>query len=93
MDYYIYYRVRDTQAPPLREKVLPMQAVLRQQYQVGTALKRRPDLHDGCQTWMEVYLAAPEGFDAALADAAVAAQIAPHIDGERHIERFIAVVL
>jgi hypothetical protein len=92
MDYYIYYRVRDAQALSLREKVLPMQAALQRQYQVDTALKRRPDVHNGCQTWMEVYLAAPEGFDAALADASAAAQIAPHIDGERHIERFIAVL-
>jgi hypothetical protein len=92
MDYYIYYRVRDAQALSLREKVMPMQAALQRQYQVGTALKRRPDAHNGCQTWMEVYLAAPEGFDAALADASAGAQIAPHIDGERHIERFIAVL-
>lgn len=92
MDYYIYYRVRDAQALSLREKVLPMQAALQRQYQVDTALKRRPDVHNDCQTWMEVYLAAPEGFDAALADASTAAQIAPHIDGERHIERFIAVL-
>lgn len=92
MDYYIYYRVRDAQAQSLRDKVLPMQAALQRQYRIGTALKRRPDNQDGGQTWMEVYLAVPDGFDAALAEALAAAKIAPQIDGERHIERFIAVL-
>lgn len=91
MDYYIYYRVRDAQAQSLRDKVLPMQATLQQQYQIGTALKRRPDSQDGRQTWMEVYLAVPDDFDAELADALAAAGIPPLIDGERHIERFIAL--
>ncbi|NMM27815.1 MAG: DUF4936 family protein [Glaciimonas sp.] len=92
MDYYIYYQVGDAQAQPLRDKVLPLQAALQQQYQIGTALKRHPDRQDGRQTWMEIYLAVPDGFDAALAAALAAAEIAPLIDGERHIERFIPVL-
>ncbi|MEO6352946.1 MAG: DUF4936 family protein [Burkholderiaceae bacterium] len=92
MDYYIYYRVRDAQALTLRDKVLPMQAALQRQYHIGTALKRRPDKQNGTQTWMEVYLTVPDGFDTALADAIAAAEIAQQIDGERHMERFIAVL-
>ena len=92
MDYYIYYQVGDAQAQHLRDKVLSMQVALQQQYQIGTALKRRPHQQDGHQTWMEVYLAVPDGFDAALAAALAAAEIAPLIDGERHIERFIPVL-
>lgn len=91
MDYYIYYRVSEAQAQSLRGKLLPMQAALRQQCRISTALRRRPDSRDGYQTWMEVYLAVPDGFDATLAEAVAAAEIAPQIDGERHIERFIAV--
>lgn len=92
MDYYIYYRVRAAQAQTLRDKVVPMQAALQRQHRVGTALKRRPDNRDGIQTWMEVYLAVPDGFDAALADAMAAAEITQMIDGERHIERFTAIL-
>lgn len=92
MDYYIYYQVGDTQTQSLRDKVLPMQAALQRQHQIGTALKRRPDLQDGRQTWMEVYLAVPDGFDAVLATAWDDAKITPLIDGERHIERFIPVL-
>lgn len=93
MDYYIYYRVRDAQAALLVVKLLPMQAVLQQQFQIETALKRRPELQNGCQTWMEIYLGAPDAFDAALAEAAATAGVAPYIEGERHTERFMAVVL
>lgn len=93
MDYYIYYRVSAAQAPSLRDRVLQMQAALQQQYRIGAALKRRPECkEDGLQTWMEVYLGVPEDFDAGLAAAVAAARIAPQIDGERHIERFIAVL-
>lgn len=92
MDYYIYYQVGDAQTQSLRDKVLPMQAALQRHYQIGTALKRRPDRQDGRQTWMEVYLAVPDGFDAALAAAWTDAKITPLIQGERHIERFIPVL-
>lgn len=92
MDYYVYYQVRDMDVQSLRDKVLQMQGALQQHYRITTALKRRPDSHDGRQTWMEVYLAVPDGFDAALFAASDAAQITPYIDGERHLERFEAVL-
>jgi hypothetical protein len=54
-----------------------------------TALKRRPEAKDGRHTWMEVYLAVPDGFDAVLERSVEQAQLARLIDGERHAERFM----
>ncbi len=87
MDYYVYYRVHCEQVPSLLPKVRQMQAVLSKCCRV--ALKRRPGQADDCQTWMEVYLAAPEDFELQLAQALLATAIPALISGERHIERFM----
>ena len=87
MDYYVYYRVRCEQVPSLLPKVRQMQAALSRCCRV--ALKRRPEQTDHCQTWMEVYLAAPDDFEAQLAQELLAAAIPALISGERHIERFM----
>ena len=88
-DLYVYYRVRVEHAPLLQTRVLAMQTSLAVEYGIGTALKRRPDEKDGLHTWMEVYLAAPSGFDAALERAAAQAGLADLIDGQRHTEYFM----
>lgn len=52
---------------------------------------RRPEIQDGLQTWMEVYVDVPESFEARLAEAVHSAELATMIEGERHTERFIAI--
>jgi predicted Co/Zn/Cd cation transporter (cation efflux family) len=89
MDLYVYYRVRVGDATPLQAQVATMQARLRREHGVATALKRRPDAKDGRHTWMEVYLAVPDGFDAALERAVEQSKLATLIDGERRAERFM----
>ena len=64
-----------------------MQAALSPCCQV--ALKRRPGQQDDWQTWMEVYLAVPDDFDAQLDQALLAAAIPALMTGERHLERFM----
>jgi hypothetical protein len=88
MDIYIYYRVQDDRTSLLQVEITRMQQHLARTCGVATALKRRPEEKDGRQTWMEVYLAVPEGFESMLQQAVMQANIARLIDGERHTEYF-----
>lgn len=88
-DIYVYYRVREENAPELRARVLSMQAGLAARFKVAASLKRRSDEPGGSQTWMEIYAAAPEGFLPVLHEAVREAQLA--IDGERHVETFVDI--
>jgi hypothetical protein len=88
-DLYVYYRVKCEDAEPLQSRVLEMQAAVAGQYAVGTALKRRPESKDGQHTWMEVYYAAPEGFERTLEETAARAGLDDLIQGPRHKEFFL----
>jgi hypothetical protein len=90
-DLYIYYRVRETDTQALLPRVAAMQRALAASHGLAPQLKRRPESKDGQQTWMEVYPAAPEGFDAVLTQAVDAAGIAALIAGPRHTEVFMDV--
>lgn len=87
-DLYVYYKVRDADTAQLAPLVRAMQAALVASHGVSTQLKRRPGSHDGMQTWMEVYPAAPAGFDAVLARAALDAGVEPLLAGPRRAEVF-----
>lgn len=91
MDLYVYYRVPLANTALLQQRVLDMQRALRGDSNMAAALKRRPETKDGCQTWMEVYLQAPEDFPALLTGAAQRAGLMALIDGERHVEIFVDV--
>lgn len=87
-DLYIYYQVRDADAPALSARVRAMQADLHAGQGVAGQLKRRPEAKDGLQTWMEIYPATTDGFDAALVAAVRDASLAELIAGNRHTEIF-----
>ncbi|MGV7206428.1 DUF4936 family protein [Oxalobacteraceae bacterium A2-2] len=91
MDLYVYYRVREGDAERLRPAVAAMQDGLAQRHGVHGQLKRRPETKDGEQTWMEVYPAAPDGFQPALDKAVAEAGLAACISGARHTEVFVDV--
>lgn len=91
MDLYIYYAVHVDLADALTAKVLEMQKNLAGECGVSTSLKRRPAAINGRHTWMEVYLSAPDGFDALLEQAVTQTKLATLIDGERHTEYFMDV--
>lgn len=91
MDLYIYYRARCEDAQALEVRVTAMQSVLSKEHGIAVALKRRPEEKDRRQTWMEVYLAVPRDFEAALAPAVAQAKLDALIDGERHTEYFLDV--
>jgi hypothetical protein len=94
MDLYVYYRVRRENADQLRGQILTMQAALAQHWPVvQPALKRRSDEAEGMQTWMEIYHHATEDFIAALETAVQQAGLQHHIDGARHVETFIDLVV
>lgn len=88
-DIYVYYRVRAEHAEQLHPQVATMQADLSARFGVTAALKRRSDEQQWPQTWMEIYEAVPQGFLAALHEAASRAQLP--IEGERHVETFVDV--
>jgi hypothetical protein len=88
-DCYVYYKVRTGDGVQLRERVAELQQRLHAQWGVACSLKRRPHSKDGLDTWMEVYLAVPEGFEQSLAHELHMAQVQDLIDGERHVEHFL----
>jgi len=89
MEMYVYYRVASGHAQQLKSRVLQMQARLSEQYPIRAALKRRPVEESGMHTWMEVYLAVPEDFEARLQQAVQDADLPALIHGPRHIEYFL----
>jgi len=91
-DYYIYYQVPAKDGALLQQRVGSLQRRLHAQLGIACALKRRQHGKDGQDTWMEVYLAAPEGFEQALARELQAAQVQELIDGDRHVEHFLDVL-
>lgn len=90
-DLYIYYKVREADTEALLPRVAAMQQALAAANGVTPQLKQRPQTKDGLRTWMEVYPAAPAGFDAALGAAVDSAGIAHLIAGPRHTEEFMDV--
>ncbi|GGC02295.1 hypothetical protein GCM10007205_09430 [Oxalicibacterium flavum] len=90
-DLYIYYRVSEADATHFAQAAARMQRELAQRHGVAAALKRRPQAQDGMHTWMEVYLAADDGFEAALAQAVANSDLPAFIAGERHVEHFVDV--
>lgn len=94
MDLYIYYKAPREHARQLQAGVETMQAQLRARHGVSTALKRRPREEkmalqaDKPDTWMEVYLAIPAGFEHDLSNALAHAALDSLIEGTRHIEHF-----
>jgi len=91
MDIYVYYRVPLANVSILQLMLLAMQQSLAAGHQIDCSLKRRPELVDGCQTWMEVYPDVPEHFDDALAKAVAVHDLLPLIAGERHTEIFVDI--
>lgn len=87
-DLYIYYQVSEANAAALELRVRAMQARLAGERGISGQLKRRPEAADGKQTWMEIYQAAPAGFDAALAAAVQDAALGELTAGARHVEIF-----
>jgi hypothetical protein len=88
VDLYIYYKVREQHAAELAPRVRAMQAALAAHGGAAGTLKRRPGSSDGRQTWMEIYLASADGFDAVLAAAVRQAGLDQFTDGARHTEVF-----
>lgn len=89
MELYVYYRAAGTDAPQLKARVLAMQAQLTSEYGIQAALKRRPKEEAGMQTWMEVYLSVPDGFEPVLQQAVHEAGLPALIHGPRHVEHFL----
>ena len=85
IDLYVYYKVREGDAAALAPRVRALQDSVG----VPSQLKRRPDVRDGLQTWMEIYPAVDDGFPARLAAAAHAAGFEGLIEGARRVEIFM----
>lgn len=85
---YVYYRAKSEHAALLQARANYMQAQLARTLGISGFLKRRPDVKDGCHTWMEVYPAAPDGFADRLRSAVEEAGLPELIEGERHMELF-----
>jgi hypothetical protein len=85
IDLYVYYKVREGDAPALAPRVRALQA----SFGVPAQLKRRPEASAGLQTWMEVYPGVDDAFPARLEDAARSAGLAAFIEGPRRAEIFM----
>jgi hypothetical protein len=89
IDLYVYYKVREQDAAALEPRVRAFQAALARRHGIVPQLKRRPEIRDGLQTWMEVYPATDDAFGAAVAAAALDAGLASLIAGPRRAEVFM----
>jgi len=89
IDLYVYYKVREQDAALLEPRVRALQSGLCARFGFEAQLKRRPDTGDGVQTWMEVYPAVTEAFQAALEDAARQAGLDALLAGPRRAEVFM----
>ena len=96
---FIYYRLASVHASAAKALVEEFQARLRQCHPgLETRLLCRVEARDpALQTWMETYRltspVTPQGVDEALAadiERAAAQDLAPLIDGARHLEAFSA---
>ena len=94
---YVYYRVPEGDEVAAEAEAQQLQLALRARTPgLVTRLLRRPDESGGRSTWMEVYAMDPQvepaGVSAALqADIErEAAHQLTRIDGERHVEVFLA---
>ncbi|PQO90240.1 DUF4936 domain-containing protein [Massilia phosphatilytica] len=85
IDLYVYYKVRELDAAAL----VPRVRALQDSVGVPSQLKRRPDVRDGLQTWMEVYPDVDDGFPARLDAAARTAGFEGLIEGPRRAEIFM----
>lgn len=90
-DLFIYYRVPVQYTTQMQKKVTAMQADLSDQWPIAVALKRRPELKEHCETWMEIYYRIPEDFPAALAFAVDQAGLLALTQGQRHTETFMDI--
>lgn len=88
-DCYIYYKVRAEDGARLHQRVAELQQRVHARWGVACSLKRRPQSKDGLDTWMEVYLAVPDGFEQGLACELQDGLVQELIDGERHMEHFL----
>ena len=76
-------------AQALEARVRALQAKLATASGVAPQLKRRPEVKDGLQTWMEIYPVVGEGFAELLATAADEAGLLSLTAGGRHTEVFM----
>lgn len=95
LELYVYYRSRPEDSEALGAAVRAMQQRLQSDCPgLGARWLRRPELREGCVTWMEVY-ALPVGLSGEAAEAVVvaveqaASVLAPWLQGERKTERFL----
>ena len=58
---------------------------------LSSEVQKRPNAHDGVETWMEIYRDIPEDFEETLAKAVSQSGLDSHVIGKRHLEYFVAV--
>jgi len=95
VELFVYYRVAADRIDEALATVTAFQARLRSRYPALRArILRRPDVSNGCQTWMETYAVesdrAVHGVNAELQREieSLAESLHPCIDGVRHVEVF-----
>lgn len=88
IDLYVYYKVRADAAAALAPRVRALQSELAARHGVHAQLKRRPEVRDGLQTWMEVYPGVDAAFAMRLTDAVAQAGLETAFASPRHAEIF-----
>lgn len=92
-NYYIYYKSSVDNGPQVIASFAQLKQLLTTSASMQIAntmqLQRRPQVVDGCITWMEIYLDTPTDFASILSAAVDQCDLARHIIGERHSEVFV----
>ena len=89
MDIYIYYTIKDSDCDIAKRRVAELQHGLSDRYGINAQCKRRPEVRDDLQTWMEIYLNVPVGFEQSIEQAAAEIGLSDMAQNNRHIEHFM----
>ena len=89
MDIYLYYTIREADAVDARACVDALQRRVSNDYNITSALRRRPETRDGMQTWMEIYPGVPDRFDSVIEQIAAEVGVTALTTNGRHVEYFM----
>ncbi|WMW78899.1 DUF4936 family protein [Undibacterium cyanobacteriorum] len=92
MHCYVYFKAHLNNQTAVLQCLTRLQTSLRQ-LGLKPEVQKRPNAHDGIETWMEIYRDIPEDFEETLAKTVSQSGLYSHIIGKRHLEYFVTVTV
>ena len=90
MHCYVYFKAHLSDRGVVMNCLTHLQTSLHQRG-IAAEVQKRPNVHDGVETWMEIYRDIPENFEEILAKIVSQSELDTYIIGKRHLEYFVTV--